>query len=310
MFVVEGSGLVGAQGNEVWVGEVPRQSSKFNALWKANGISLAHPSPLCFTITVLAGEAVWAGLTTERHFGAGWACKALSYGGNVSDGGGLLRPAFGPRLNAGSVCTVGALVVGSTLSVSLAVDGKGLGEAFRIDLTEEDGPFFPLVSFSTAGARARITMEETIPDFLPAKREEGPRTSIVGEWALATSAIVSDPPAGFESLTFTVTESPWAITTKVANVFRRSLSPAAPHGGVGPPISTRMMPPPPLQPLESKVGALLESVTSLALQDGGSRLEMTCGPETFSLAPVDEAEARPAPVTRAEVAWLRHKTDK
>jgi hypothetical protein len=208
-FLLDSSGALSASGNEVSLTERATQSTKWNALWReGKGLSPSHREPLCFQVTVNAGDGIWVGLTDEAHFGPGWACKSLAYGGNLSDGAGLLRGQFGPRLVPGSVVAVRAELLedttpggggGLTLSVSLAHGGRGLGQAFKIEKFDSTavGPLFPLISFSDGPASASIEVHK--PCCMPASAFEKvtptQRDSIGGSWAAPASAILVDSSA-------------------------------------------------------------------------------------------------------------------
>lgn len=316
-FRLDGSNTLAAAGNEVWVTEKASQSTRYNALWQdgpglvpAADVSVAQ----CFRVEALEGENVWVGLTDEAHFGAGWKCKGLDYGGNLSDGGGLKRSRFGPGLDAGSSVDIRAELAPEaggdtfTLNMHLAQDGKGLGQAFNVGglKTAMLGAIFPLIAFSSGPAKARISRVEPCPPAeafaLPAA---APRTSMAGEWVAAPSAFVSDtPPADYISeVVFHVGDKPWSIGARVANSMSVQLSDAEPHAAEGGVRATMMMPPPEMQPLEKAVGEVLGSISGLKLKpDGGEgELLVTHAHGTLALRPHSTVHK---PVTREEVGWL------
>ncbi|KAJ1620754.1 hypothetical protein T492DRAFT_888134 [Pavlovales sp. CCMP2436] len=116
-FMIDASGVLSAVGNEVRVAaQATRQSTKLNALWHdGRGLSSANPGMLAWDVHMTEGEG----------------CKSFSYGGNLSDGGALMRHAFGPCVLAGSVVSIRAELSKQAdatyvLKISLALDGEGL----------------------------------------------------------------------------------------------------------------------------------------------------------------------------------------
>jgi hypothetical protein len=305
-FRLDGSASLACNANEVWVSEPARESTKFNALWKEGlGLSARCPAAQCVEAHVVEGGEVWFGLADERHFGKGWACHGFSYGGNLSDGGALLRSQFGPRLEAGSVVALRSEVADGVLHVHVRVNGVGLGKAFQVALPPDVGPLFHLVSFSTGPARVRVVRTSCPPieSFLRGGGASAARATPAGDWALATAALL--PPAAAAPLSdvvFSVDARRWALSARVANTMSVQLGAAAPHAGTGQVATTKMMPPPELQQLESSVLTLLQHVQGISLADGGQALDLQCAAGTKRLRAVDKTFS---PVLADEINWMR-----
>jgi hypothetical protein len=305
-FQLDGSPTLACRANEVWVSEPARESTKFNALWKEGpGLSARCPAAQCVEAHVLEGGDVWFGLADERRFGKGWACHGFSYGGNLSDGGALLRSQFGPRLEAGSVVALRSEVLDGALHVHVRVNGEGLGKAFQVALPPDVGPLFPLVSFSTGPARVRLVRASCPPleSFLRGGGASAARASPGGDWALPAAALL--PPAAaapLRDVVFSVDARRWALSARVANTMSVQLGAAAPHAGSGQVLTTKMMPPPELQQLESSVLHLLQQVQGISLADGGHALELQSTAGTKRLRAVDKVFT---PVSADEINWMR-----
>ena len=80
------------------------------------------------------------------------------------------------------------------------------------------------------------------------------------------------------------------------------LGAAAPHAGTGQVATTKMMPPPELQQLESSVLNLLQHVQGISLADGGQALDLQCAAGTKRLRAVDKTFS---PVLADEINWMR-----
>jgi len=315
-FLLDGSATLAAAANEVWVEQKATQSTKYNALWK-DGPGLVPTSDAavadCFRVEVLEGSSVWVGMTDEAHLGQGWKTKALEYGGNLSDGGGLMRSSFGPSLKAGMSVDMRTELLPEggdkfSLSMHLAHDGNGLGEAFNLKSLDATiiGALFPLIAFSSGPAKARISRVTPCPPASAfARPGASPRKSVVGKWAVAASALVDEPPPPdmLSQVVFNVHDEPWSISAHVANNLRASLDPGPPHAVAGGVMATMMMPPPPLQALEKTVSEIIGSITSVELKSDSAEgeLHIAHAHGTLTLRPHMTTHT---PVSRDQVSWL------
>jgi len=309
-FLLDDSGALEASGDTVSVAQKATQSTKFNALWQqGDGISPTNPGPHYFEVKILEGEGTWAGFTDQAHFGSGWKCKSLSYGGNLSDGGGLKRGHFGPNLKPGSTLGMRAeyVAVGDgthRLDVHLSVDGQGLGKAFEIqgDAPAEVGPLYPVISFSTGPARAAIATFQAPPAASLDVADQGPRTSVAGQWAVPSADLGVAAPPDLPQVIFSVDLERGALGAKVANMMSTGISQTPPHAATGGVRATMMMPPPAFQEMEKRVGDILGSVSGLELAEGGATLALKHAGGEVRLQAYQE---RHAPVMRGEIGWWK-----
>lgn len=309
-FVLDSSGaLVSSRPGEVRATQRATQSTKFNAIYK-DGAGLSTTSgPLCFDVKIVEGSEVWVGLTDAAHFGDGWKCKSFSYGGNLSDGGALLRQNFGPPLQAGDVLSVRAELLRQpsdgvyTLAIWFAHNGVGLGQAFKLeDLSDTVlGPLFPLISFSSGPATAVITRRWWAPRWRFEQPEASARESMEGDWEADASTVLGAA-STLPPVIFTVDTRRWVLSGRAgANSFAVQLSASAPHAAQGGVRATMMMPPPELAALDRATGNVLGAVDGVAL-DGANALRLSLGAAgALRLRPHFAAKTA---VNTNEVMWL------
>jgi len=311
----EAKGAVSASGNEVSVTAGPKGDGKVNAMWKEGpGLSPATPAAQYFEIEVLQGEdpsgALWVGFTDEAHFGVNYASKGFMFGGNLSDGGRLLRQAFGPRLHTGDkVGLYGRLVPQPnkrhTLQIMFTVNGHGLGLGFSLIEFEVCGigPLYPVVSFTSVPGKVRIARTSAPDASALEKSAGGARTSELGDW-VANAKDIDPQCEALDQVRFSLRaeRGTWRLGAKVANQISTELSPDVPHPvkAAGRPAMTMMMPPPSLQTLENNVKEIVGSVKSLALQEDGT-LKLDHGNGSLSLNAFDEVHK---PVDGRELTWI------
>ena len=95
-------------------------------------------------------------------------------------------------------------------------------------------------------------------------------------------------------------EGAWNIAAEVANIISCDV-PQGADGKLasGPVMSTRMMPPPELQPLENETTSILDGLTSLRREGETLVLKGEGKKEIFTPA------AGPGPATKDSVNWMR-----
>jgi len=123
----------------------------FNSLWDDGdgGVtSGSHYWKIHFD-TLEDGGGV--GLTSKDLFKKGYACKSLSYSGNLSNGGALLVPSFGVAPCAGDTVGIFASFVDDRLKVYIDINGKTLGLAFDVPASTFTS-VFPIVFFNSSGS--------------------------------------------------------------------------------------------------------------------------------------------------------------
>lgn len=151
----------------------------FNAMWQdGEGVSVGEHYWKIHFLSLGGGAGV--GLTSRRHFNKGYACKAIEYLGNLSDGSTLLANDFGPIPEEGDTIGIMAAFVGDTLKMYLDINGKSLGLAFIVPASTF-GPIFPMVFFQTSGS-ASCAKQSVIPDLT--RRSILTFSGIEGNWGL------------------------------------------------------------------------------------------------------------------------------
>lgn len=269
-------------GGECHVGGEPQPGdNKFNALCEV-GFDCGKDY---FEVEVLEGEGAWVGVTTKAGFGPGYKLKALLYGGNLSDGGGLLRGHFGPDgVKTGDVVGVSLdLTDPAVFGVTLWHNDKYLGEAFACPRPEPGTTLYPVVSGRKAGDRFRISLRREVrqPVLGP------PPHAAEGAWRLNQlfvgpelgevnlNEVMGGLGRGGMEVTLLVKKDPsdpmtFQLGMRVANQLniRIKATPAvegqAPHPFEAvdptPVMSTMMMAPPEIMELEATIAKNLEKV--------------------------------------------------
>lgn len=160
MWVSDGSPELSTQGSQVTC--TPNESagsSVYNALWKSSEGDAGLEAGKAYWKFKLEGggdrAGVFVGITDLKKFQKGWGCKGLLYGGNLSDGGGLLVGNFGPWPKAGDVVGVYVDVDSSKIKMYLDINGRSLGLAFDVP-RRTLGNIFPVLHFSESGGVASI----------------------------------------------------------------------------------------------------------------------------------------------------------
>ena len=274
---VDSSARLAASSGEVRLVAEGRGDSKANAMWVE-----ASEADTCaiWRLKVTEGDGIWAGVCTEDRFGAGWALKALLYGGpgNLSDGGSLVKGKWGPKLGKGDSLDMKISVEAERLTVEFGLNGSYLGVAFDI-VGWTEAALRPVVSLSGKGDSVTITKLE--PSEFPHIRAEVGEEEVSGDW---------ESEDGSYKLSVEGDERLCRLSATVANNIICSLKfndqrGWSLDGGV---ISTQMLPSPELQAKERTVTAILKSVTDIS-RSGGHR---------FNRA------ARPTPACRENINWM------
>jgi len=230
----------------------------FNCMWQeGDGVSSGKHYWKIHFHTLEDGAGV--GLTSRDHFKQGYACKAIKYLGNLSNGGALLIGNFGPSPTAGDVLGILAVFEGDRLKVYIDVNGKSLGLAFNVPASTFKS-IFPLVSFHKSGS-ATCTKQTDIPIYT----DRAPTTfvGIEGDWKLTnfqekgvTVALQSSPTCKIRKQE----ENKFSWHAKVCNNLGTTLSRVDGKWKASATRATMMLGPPELMKLEHSVSGLIEGV--------------------------------------------------
>lgn len=162
----------------------------FNCLWdEGDGVaSGSHYWKIHFDSLEDGGGV---GLTSKERFKEGYACRSLSYSGNLSNGSGLLVASFGAAPCAGDTVGIYASFADDRLKVYIDLNGTSLGLAFDIPASTFDS-VFPIVFFNTSGS-AKCQKESEPPGSI--KRATACFGGIEGDWKLKELIQENDDPA-------------------------------------------------------------------------------------------------------------------
>lgn len=162
----------------------------FNCLWdEGDGVASGSSYWKIHFDSLEDGGGV--GLTSKERFKEGFACRSLSYSGNLSNGGGLLVASFGAAPCAGDTVGIHASFADDRLKVYIDLNGTSLGLAFDVPASTFDS-VFPIVFFNTSGS-AKCQKESEPPGSIT--RATAPFNGIEGDWKLKELFQDNDDPA-------------------------------------------------------------------------------------------------------------------
>lgn len=178
-WITDGSGGFVVNGNVVTLRDNVKVDNVFNAMWQeGDGVSSGeHYWKIHFTS--LENDGAGVGLTSKNHFKKGYACNAIEYSGNLSNGCGRLVGSFGPAPKEGDVIGIFAVFESDRLKVYIDVNGASLGLAFDVPASTFKS-IYPIVSFKKSGS-ATCTKQTVIPNII---RAPTTFTGIEGDWKL------------------------------------------------------------------------------------------------------------------------------
>ena len=273
----DGSNQLHIEGNQVCL--TGEGKSKANAIWSTGGTG--------YWEFKLQGETgIWLGVSNEENFGAGYSVKGLFYGGpgNLSDGRGLLRGDWGPKLNDNDVVGMKVEQKDGCTDVSFSHNGQGLGTAFAIE--DWNGPVHPTVCLSKPGQSVTIVPGDLSAANTTDSRKPGPGP--LGNWA------------GKFKLSITRGISDFKLSAKVENNYQTSVAEAA-DGTLTPNvvIGTKKLASPENQELEKEVAKFLEGLTRFRREGDKLIAESSAGNQEFGYAP-------PAPpAKKTDIFWMK-----
>lgn len=146
----DGSSGFTVDGNTVTHTDVSGGGNIYNCLWnEGDGVSSgSHYWKIHFDSLEDGGGV---GITSKDLFKEGFACRALSYCGNLTSGIGLLVNNFGAPPCAGDTVGIYASFEDDRLKVYIDINGKSLGLAFDVPSSTFKS-VFPIVFFNTSGS--------------------------------------------------------------------------------------------------------------------------------------------------------------
>mmetsp|Transcript_13102 Transcript_13102/g.28425 ORF Transcript_13102/g.28425 Transcript_13102/m.28425 type:complete len:321 (+) Transcript_13102:138-1100(+) len=242
------------------------------------------------------------GLVTSTEFQPGWKSRGMFYNGNVTNGSAGLRIGFGDHpKKSGDRVGVYLLRNGSECRVVYYINGRCLGAGFAVT-SSADTTFYPCLHLDGRG-----TVNYSAPASFPTTTDRESATfgdAYSGEWVLSkaqTGPELHDLPLPEDAkivLSFALVEpNAYRLSIKVANTFNTSVKLVGKMESfdkieIGPAMATRMMPPPPLQPVESFVEQGLSTLYKMIVSETGSLVmtgpaaEMICARYEKTFEPV------------------------
>lgn len=267
----DGSSGFTVDGNTVTHIDESGGGNVFNCLWnEGDGVtSGSHYWKIHFD-TLEDGGA--AGVTSTGLFKEGYACKSLSYSGNLSTGGALLVSNFGAPPCAGDTVGIFASFEDDRLKVYIDLNGKSLGLAFDVPASTFDS-IYPIVSFNTSGS-AKCHKENEPPSSLA--RLSTAFTGIEGDWKFKELIQEDESPLAISSelqpkLTTKLrkdAENEYVWTTSVVNNIISRLWLEDDKWKTSQ-VSTRMLGSPEDMEVERKIIDLIGALSSISVDDNG-----------------------------------------
>ena len=211
--------------------------------------------------------------------------------GNLSDGGALVSGNWGPKFFQGDEIGIRLEVAGDHTTLAFSKNTSGLGVAYAIK-GWKGGPLRPVVSLDSPDPSIVISSMQDC-GLQAMSSAEKPAPGISGSWQLDGKDIwllsIEQSGAG-----------QWRVSAMVANNIGCSVTEESGVFSAGPVMSTNMIPPPELEPLETSVTKLLSDIANIARD--GDKLIITAGDrsERFSVA------SGSTPATKDLVRWMNN----
>jgi len=231
--------------------------------------------------------SIAVGLATASELKPGWKTRGMFYNGNLTNGAAGLRIGFGDRPGAGDTVGVYLLRDGDACRIVYYLNDRCLGVGFAVASSEA---FYPCLHID-----GRATVKYSAPTSFPSTTNHQPASfndPYSGKWLLKMASTGPElhelpiPEGGKIVLSFTFVEpKTYRLSIKVANTFNctvRIVGKVENFDAIelSPAMSTMMMPPPELQPLERFVDDALNTLIKMVVSSnsGGEDLVMT-GPK-------------------------------
>lgn len=268
----DGSSGFTVNGNTVAHVDESGGSNIFNSLWEeGDGVaSGSHYWKIHFDSLEDGGGV---GLTSKDRFKEGFACRSLSYSGNLSNGIGLLVPNFGAAPCAGDTVGIYASFADDRLKVYIDLNGASLGLAFDVPASTFDS-VFPIVFFNTSGS-AKCQKETDAPGSIVRATE--PFSGIEGDWKLKELIPENEGPTDVRAeLKDTLStklrkdgENEYIWCTNVVNNINTRLWSDNDQWKTSHVQSTKMLGAPEDMDVEGKIIDLIGALSSINLNDNG-----------------------------------------
>ena len=199
--------------------------------------------------------------------------KGLFYGGpgNLSDGSSLVAGQWGPKFEDGDVIGMRLEQKNNTVTLAFSKNSEWLGVAFSIS-GWKDGELCPAISMDKSGQGAFIS-ETTLPNFEDLGRSSTFGDGVEGSWK-----------GRFKLEIEKGQDHEWNISAKIANIISCSVTETNGKFTAGNIMSTLMLAPPELRPLEEELRAVLTDITGLRREGESLILEGAGKQEIFKLA--------------------------
>lgn len=270
-WIPDGSSGFTVDGNTVTHVDESGGGNIFNCLWEeGDGVtSGSHYWKIHFDALEDGGGV---GLTSKDRFKEGYACRALAYSGNLSNGIGLLVLNFGSAPCAGDTVGLFATFVDDRLKVYIDLNGKSLGLAFDVPASTFNS-IYPMVFFNSSGS-AKCHKESDPPS--STVRPTATFDGFEGDWKLKELQENEDPVAVAAELLATIStklkkdgEHEYVWSTSVVNNIITRLWLDDDKWKTSHVSSTKMLGLPEHMDVESKVIDLIAALSSINVNDNG-----------------------------------------
>jgi hypothetical protein len=256
------------------------------------------------TVTELTSRSssLSVGVVRPEEFHKGYKCKGMFYNGNLTNGNAALKCSYGPFLQTGDVVVVEYVETAEEEQVQMIVhlNGACLGTGFQV--AKGESSFVPCIHVNgEMRLKAKVLSEK--PKLAP--RDVHP---LVGKWELVEAIGEGFSPIWpgannpeDEAMVLSIEkyeDKSFGFSLRVCNTLNMRLQVTGNadagfqlDGAQGMVMSTRMMPPPPLLEIETKLSSCMES---------GLWNSMELVPDKDNLAILDDSDLVVAKLTRLQ----------
>jgi len=268
----DGSSGFTVDGNTVTHVDESGGGNIFNCLWdEGDGVtSGSHYWKIHFDSLEDGGGV---GLTSKDRFKEGFACRSLSFSGNLSNGGALLVSSFGAEPIAGDTVGIFALFADDRLKVFIDLNGTSLGLAFDVPASTFDS-VYPIVTFNRSGSANCQKLSDPPSS---TTRTIAPFSGIEGNWKLKELLQENEQPVTVsEDLQASLStklkkdgENEYVWCTNVVNNIITRLWSEDDQWKTAHVQSTKMLGDPEHMDVESKIIDLITALSSINVNDNG-----------------------------------------
>ena len=288
---VDNSGLLIVSGDHLKLSTEGGERAMANAMWMEVGPNEDSGCSV-WRFKMTSGGGMWVGVCTEDGLGPSYSLRGLMYGGpgNLSEGGCLVTPGWGPSLREGDTVDMKTTVSADRVTVEYGRNGFYLGVAF--DISGWTGPpLRPAVRLHNGNS---LTISKVEPSEFPQTEQKLGDDVVNGLWK-------SEDGSYHLGVSMDLEKGLCGIDASVCNSFSCGLKFDHERGvwvsnGI---CDTTLVDDPETEALEGRVMGILESISKICRS--GPQLVITTETDTHRFNIAD----KPGPATRDKIRWMK-----